>query len=91
MDLSTWLQNHWPELAAALGVGTGSGVLGGRWVDREQNKRLAALEEKIANHNDQLIRFEGSKVLQDSKLDAIDRRLERIEAMLIEAIRSGKG
>lgn len=90
MDISTWFQTHWPELAAALGVGTGSGVLGGHWVDREQNKRLTKLEEMVKYHNDQLIRSEGADNVIHSKLDALDKRFERIEHMLIEAIRHGK-
>lgn len=47
MTITDWVQQHWPELTAALGLGSSSGILSKKIVDREQNKVLRKHTERI--------------------------------------------
>lgn len=49
-----WLKEiHVPsltEVLTMLGIGGGSGFLGKRWTDKEQNNKIKALETKVEKH-----------------------------------------
>lgn len=46
--MSEWFNQHWQEILAALGVGSGSGFLSKKLMDRESEKRMKSLEEKVS-------------------------------------------
>ncbi len=45
-EITDWLLIHWPELVAALGIGSGSAIGTKKLIDKNQNVRLDSLESK---------------------------------------------
>lgn len=46
-DIHDWLIKHWAELAAALGIGGGSGLAAKKLTDKKQDKKISELESKV--------------------------------------------
>jgi hypothetical protein len=42
-----WFNENWGNLLAAIGAGGGSSIIGTKMIDKEQNKRLTKLEDKV--------------------------------------------
>lgn len=54
MILVNWLQDHWPEVLAYLGIGGGSGILGKKLTDKKQDTKIKQHEEKINHHEEDI-------------------------------------
>jgi len=46
-DLLNWIIKHWPELAAAVGVGGGGGLAAKKLTDKKQDQKISKLEERV--------------------------------------------
>jgi ABC-type phosphate transport system auxiliary subunit len=89
MSITQWLAEHWPTLATAAGIGSGSGLAAKRIADHEQNKRITKLEDelnaiksdlKVNAALDIAFRAEVNSSIAkiDKRFDRMDDKLDRI-------------
>ena len=68
MDILNWIVKHWPEFAAALGIGGGSGLAAKKLTDKRQDKKISALEKKV-NDMDKTITQLKNDIKTNTMLD----------------------
>lgn len=84
-----WLINHWQEIAAYLGIGTSSGVLSKKYLDKKQNKvlkthsyRLAKIENELklnrSRDNDLRKEVENNRKQMEHWLDRVEQKIDKI-------------
>lgn len=54
MNLMDWLSENYPSVLATLGIGGGSGLLGKKLVDREQNKKISELQKAMESNKSRI-------------------------------------
>ncbi len=58
-DFLNWFIKHWAELAAALGLGGGSGLLAKKMTDKKQDKKISDLEKKVNSLNEDMLQLKN--------------------------------
>lgn len=56
-SILNWLAHHWTEIAAAIGGGSGSGVIVKKMVDKQQDISIKKLEGKVNTLNVDMARL----------------------------------
>ena len=63
-NIIEWLVNHWPELAAALGIGGGGGLISKKLIDSKQDDKIESIKTMLNSHQ--------------SKINMLERKLIKI-------------
>lgn len=90
MTAPEWLQAHWLELTAALGIGSGSGLLSKKLIDKSQDKKIEKLEARV-DKNTSDIQMISNRLQTNTEFDkqlrvdfrehrdSLDKRFDRLE------------
>lgn len=94
-ELIEWIDSHWLTLATSLGIGSSSGILGKKFIDREQNKKLKELKEQVDmqetriktsedNYKDLSHKLDTNTLLDKELRETLKTRDEQIHQQLAE-------
>lgn len=81
MEILNWVIKHWPELAAAIGIGGGSGFAAKKLTDKKQDGKISELETKV-NALDKTLTKVQSDIETNTKFDKQFR--DQVEASMTE-------
>jgi hypothetical protein len=85
-DIKTWFLSNWEVLGTAVGLGSGSRLVTKKLTDREQDKKIKALENDVSEIKTKLaVNTELDNQRQAAlsiTLDKIDKRFDRMEDKL---------
>ncbi len=81
MEILNWIIKHWPELAAAVGIGGGSGLAAKKLTDKKQDGKIADLETKV-NDMDKALTKLKTDIETNTKFDKQFR--EQVEGSMQE-------
>ena len=91
IEFLNWVTKHWAELAAALGLGGGSGFLAKKITDKEQDRKISYLEDKLESMEKHLIQLEND-VKTNTMFDKQFReQMEREYGIIKEGMKEVKG
>ncbi len=88
--MKEWFISHWQEILAYIGIGGGSGIIGKKLTDKQQDKKLKDHEDRIMKLETECITIKNdiqNNTVFDKQLrgefkeyrDLMDKRLSRIE------------
>lgn len=63
IDIVNWVVKHWPELAAAFGIGGGSGFAAKKFADRKQIENIDVLEKNVKAMNEEISQLKHDVVV----------------------------
>lgn len=89
-NITEWLVEHWPELAAALGVGGGGGLIGKKLTDSTQDKKIKEMET-ILNLHDKKISKMALDIDINSRFDEQFReQVDKDRTQILETLKEIK-
>lgn len=87
--IAEWLAENYPTLASAVGLGSASSLATKKWIDKEQDKKIKAVEVEVQEIKTKLevnTRLDAERQAQlaihlasiDKRFDRMDDKLDRI-------------
>lgn len=90
-DFLNYIIKHWPELAAAIGIGGGSGFAAKKLTDKNQDKKISYLETKVDSMDKQLTQLKND-INTNTLFDKQFReQMEKEYSIIKDDIREVKG
>ena len=91
MGLGEWLTQNWPELAAALGLGAGSGLATKKLADKEQDKKIQTLQDRLDELDKRTNQLENDVVTNTMFDKQLRQQMEREYSAIQGEISEVKG